>query len=508
MRFAWTGAIVLAFAVTGAGDAAQDLKVLDLLDVQDAASLNQPRRFNPVLTCNADLGFEKESSGKTWIKASLRKPDETSEQEFSAVFFEMDYAFVVPPFDERKVPDGTAEWINVWLGYDRFAFDYRNEEKEPVRAVVLIQDWFSWLSRNYDGLKAQPRPEGGQKELPQLYEEEVVLNPGAGTIEIGLRKPLWCNNKLKGLGLDNIKAFGICIKSPDKERVIRLNRFRLESKDKNAGVFTYPRKVACGKCARGFSDEYAPFCPFCGAAVASYTPIPKELPDLGGCVLLKPTDGARGTCNSGGGDNLVDRIMGSRGRQLIAHYDVYYNKPKGSAPPPARKRAPWESNFCFKFALGSEFAAKPKIRKATLWLQPGLRHKKEEEFRFSAKPWLPGLLVYAVAKEYHGWTGSTLSIRTLPPYEKLVYVSGQHPGSSTQNPKLRATDKEPPVLLPIDLTEYVREGVTRGDPTLSFTLKAFTPVAAVQDPHSLGHCFDFPGLEDPRGPFIAVELEK
>ena len=54
----------------------------------------------------------------------------------------------------------------------------------------------------------------------------------------------------------------------------------------------------------------------------------------------------------------------------------------------------------------------------------------------------------------------------------------------------------------------IYEEVSRGDPTLSFTLKAFTPFAATKDPQGMGHFIDFVGLEDPRAPVIAVELEK
>jgi hypothetical protein len=141
-------------------------------------------------------------------------------------------------------------------------------------------------------------------------------------------------------------------------------------------------------------------------------------------------------------------------------------------------------------------------------LSPGLKHQQEEGFRFTVKPWMPGLLIYTVRKDCREWTGSSLSLRTLPPYEKLVYVSGQHPGTALQSPKLRATDKEEPALLPIDLTEVVREAVAQGDRSLSFTLKCFTPIGAVKDPHSMGHFIDFAGFKDPRAPFIAVDLER
>jgi hypothetical protein len=73
---------------------------------------------------------------------------------------------------------------------------------------------------------------------------------------------------------------------------------------------------------------------------------------------------------------------------------------------------------------------------------------------------------------------------------------------------LRATDLEEPAVLPIDLTPYVREAVGRGEKTLSFTLQAFTPFGAMREPHGMGHCITFQGIDAPRAPFIAVELEK
>ena len=101
-----------------------------------------------------------------------------------------------------------------------------------------------------------------------------------------------------------------------------------------------------------------------------------------------------------------------------------------------------------------------------------------------------------------------MSWRTKPPLERLLYVSGQHPGACTQNPKLKATDKEAPEVFPIDLTPYVREAVARGEKTLSFTLKAFTPFGAMREPHGMGHCIMFQGIGTPGAPFIAVELGK
>jgi hypothetical protein len=503
MRMAILASIVLA------ASPAQQNKVLDVLDVRDPVSLIKPKRFNPVLTYNAALKLDVESS-PPWIKASFEKPDENSAQGFSAVFFETDYAAVLPPFDGRRIPDGTGEWINVWLGYDKFAFDYKNDEGEPLNATVLIQDWVSWLSAKHDGLKSVRTSGDKQTELPLLYEEEVILNPGAGTIEINLKKTMRCNDGAKGLGLDNIKAFGLCIK-PGRHRgtrVVGLNRFRLEGRDAAAGVFSYPEKVKCEKCGRGFTDEYAPYCPFCGAAVASYKEIPKEVPPAEGRILLRPTDGTRAALASGGGDDLSDQVLGSKGSALVAHYDVYYNRPMGSSPAPQRKRVVWEWSFTFKFALGAEFDAKPAVKNAVLWLSPGVKGKDDPASVFCKKPWFPGLLVYSHPKEFQGWTGSQVSWRTLPPFEKLIYVSGQHPGPATQSPKLKATDLEAPEVFPIDLTPYVREAVARGDRILSFTLKAFTPFGAHKEPHGMGHCFTFEGLEKPRGPFIAVELEK
>ena len=319
-----------------------------------------------------------------------------------------------------------------------------------------------------------------------------------------------CNDGAKGLGLDNIKAFGLCIKPGRSSgtRVVGLNRFRLEGRDASAGVFSYPEKVKCEKCGRGFTDEYAPFCPFCGAAVASHKRIPKELPPAEGRILLRPTDGAKAALGSGGGDDLSDKALGSKGNPLVAHYDVTYNRPMGSSPAPKRKGIFWEWNYCFKFALGADFDAKPGVRNATLWLSPGMKDKANPEFIFSVKPWLSGLLVYSHPKEFQGWTGSEVTWRTQPPFEKLLYVSGQHPASCTQNPKLKATDEEVLVVFPIDLTSYVREAVARGDKTLSFTLKAFTPFGAHKEPHGMGHFITFNGLGNPQAPVLAVELEK
>ena len=79
---------------------------------------------------------------------------------------------------------------------------------------LLVQDHVSWLPRKYDGLKIVGATERPQRELPQLYEEEVVLRPGVGTATIDLKKPLWTPGRAKGLALDDIKAFRLCVRSP------------------------------------------------------------------------------------------------------------------------------------------------------------------------------------------------------------------------------------------------------------------------------------------------------
>ncbi len=499
---------ILAWFVVAAFPAQQS-KVLDVLEVRDPVGVVRPKGFNPVLTYNASLKLDVESPDRSWIRASFEMPDATSAQGFSAVFFETDYAFALPPFDARRIPDGTGEWINVWLGYDKFAFDYKNEEAEPLKATVIIQDWVSWLSARHDGLRSVQPSEGRQTKLPPLYEEDVLLKPGVGTVEITLKKTMRCNDGTNPLRLDNIKAFGICANPGENrgKRVLGFNRFRLEGGNGRA-AFSYPETVKCEKCGKGFSDEYAPFCAFCGAAVTATRRIPKELPSPEGRILLRPIDGAQVALASGGGDDFSDKILGPKGRPQVSHYDVYYNRPMGSEPPPKRKAIHWEWNFCFKFALGTEFDAKPTVRNATLWLSPGANRKDDPAFDFCVKPWMPGLVVYSHPKEFQGWTGSQMTWRTMPPFEKLLYVSGQHPGACTQNPKLKATDKEEPAVLPIDLTPYVREAVARGEKTLSFTLKAFTPFGASREPHGMGHYIWFQGIGTPHAPVIAVELEK
>src|SRR5262249_29389914 len=158
-----------------------------------------------------------------------------------------------------------------------------------------------------------------------------------------LRKPMWTNQRDKGLGLDDVKAFGLCIKSPVGKTVIGVNRFRLAGKDRNAGVFRYPERVKCPGCGRATSDRYAPFCPFCGKEVRGYEPIPKGLPRFGrDHVLLKLIDAGGGGTNSGGGDDTSERIAGPQGGLSIRHYDVYYNRAKGTPPVPERKKIQWE----------------------------------------------------------------------------------------------------------------------------------------------------------------------
>jgi hypothetical protein len=501
--------IVLTLTLaTAASASGQNGKTLMLLDVQDAAAVKQPKGFNPVLTYNAQLDLvHDDRADRQWVNVSFNKPSEDAKHAFSAVFFENSYEYVIPPFDERRFPDGGPEWPNVWLGYDRLTFDYRNTATEPIRTTVLIQDWISWLPVKYDGLTVANPLEQKQTELPQLYEEEVVLQPGAGTAAIELKKPLWTNNRAKGLGLDNVKAFGLCLKSPAEKVVLGVNRFRLESKDAGAGVFRYPERAKCEACGRATSDRYAPFCPFCGAERKEHAPIPKALPQFGNdVVLVKAIDGGGGGHNNGGGGDVSDKIAGPSGSQAIRHYDVYYNRTKGSTPIPDRKRVQWEYRYQLKFAIGSEFKDKPRIKRATLWLSSALKLKDQPEPVFCQKPWMPGVLAFSINDSYQGWDGKQMTFHTTSPYERLIYVGGQHPSSALQNPQWRVPGHEARTCLPLEITEHVQEAIDGGKETFTIALKAFTPFGAIKDPHSLGHTMNFYALGHEKSAVIAVEM--
>jgi hypothetical protein len=480
--------------------AAEDPKVLSLVDVDSTT-----RGFDRVVRYNAELQL----SGRPWYDLVFQEPGKDSPYAFSAVWFEIGYQSVVPPLDGRRIPDGSRDWPNVWLGYDRLMFDYRLDRNESITVTVLIQDWVSWLPTRYDGLAIVDPAAKPQIELPQLYEEEIVLMPGTGTATIDLRRPLWCNNRKKGLSLDDVKAFGICLRRPAGTTTIGLNRFRLEGGRPDAGTFAYPHLVRCEKCGGGFSDRYAPFCPFCGTEMRDHLPISSGVPKFGDPVVVLPLiDAGGGGGNSGGGDDTSEKAAGSKGSQAVRHYDVYYNRAVGTPPVPERKRPQWEYRYQLKFGLGDELAAKPKIKRALLWLRSSLKIKEREEPVFCQKPWLPGLAAFAIPAAYDNWRGDQLTLATTPPYERLIYLSGQHPGPATQNPKLRTTDKPPPNDLPLDITEYVRQVVDEGRKTFSIGLKGFTPFSAAHEPHGLGHTMNFYAMGHEKSAVIVVELEK
>lgn len=502
-------AVVLGFACSDSAPlVAQENKVSGLLEFRAAEQLAQPKRFNPVLTYNARLIFKPDNSDKPWIDVTFHRPDGAAQYAFSAVIFETSYEYVTAPLDERRIPDGGAEWPNVWLGYDRFMFDYRNDENAPLKVTVLIQDFVSWLPKKYDGLEVV-RAQRPQAELPQLYEEEIVLQPGEGTAAIDLKKPLWTNNRAKGLSLDNIKAFGLCIKSPARKVVIGVNRFRLESADRSAGVWRSPKRVHCPKCGQGFSDPYAPFCPFCSGEMSKHEQTPHELPSFGKeFILVKAIDGGGGGSSDGGGGDTCDVAAGPIGSKAIRHYDVYYNRPKGTPPLPERKRVQWQYRYQLKFALGDEFARKPKIKRATLWVAASLNLKDHPEIVFCQKPWLPGVVIFSINEAYDDWQGTALTFATTPAYEKLIYVGGQHTGPATQNPKLRIEGHPAANCLPMEITGHVQDMIDSGRKTFSIALKAYTPAGAAKDPHGMGHTMNFFGIGHEKCPVIAVELDQ
>jgi hypothetical protein len=529
---------------------AQEVKVLELLKVGGIAEAKQFPGFFPTSACNAAVGVEEDPAG-AWITVAFDKPGRDAKQMFSAVLFEVDYTRAVEPFDWRKAPDGTAEWPNVWTGYDTFAFDYDNPQKEAVTVRVLLQDYVSWYHTDVDGLARSKYVGPQQKYLPQMYQEDVELKPGRGRVTIDLRRAMWTSttppevesrekvpwgmsvlsrsSQKKGLELLDMRAFGLCNPSPEKKLTVKVNNFRLEARDRNAGVITWPEKTTCAKCGGKTSDRYAPFCPFCGAEIKDslYSELlKKKVPAASDHTVIVPAVAAAGGGSSTGGS----KGLMSYGRDTITvhHYDVNYNKPKGSQVP--KLNSIWEARYYLKFEPGKEFDRKPAVKSATLWIfgskDFNVPKGKENEPRFAwlnpkygipimfaGKTWLPGLLVFAVDRQYNDWDPK-MNWVTMPPLGKLIYVSGQYPGRCTQlygRKKFTAATlgKESPRWLCLDITEYLKETTAAGDKAFTLGLKAFTPFGAMRDPHPLGHCFSGSGLvrDENLRPRIIVELE-
>src|SRR4030095_6073470 len=119
----------------------------------------------------------------------------------------------------------------------------------------------------------------------------------------------------------------------------------------------------------------------------------KELPQFGAeSVFIRAIDGGGGGSSDGGGGDTCDVVAGPKGSKALRHYDVYYNRPKGTPPIPVRKKVQWDYRYQLKFALGDDLAGKPKIKRATLWLTASLQLKDYPELVFCQKPWLPGVL--------------------------------------------------------------------------------------------------------------------
>ena len=490
---------------------------LDLLTFKAAADIQRPKGFYPVLAYNADLKFDA-AGDQSWLNVTFAPPAPEAKEKFAAVFFEFDYAAAVEPFDSRQAPDGSADWPNVWLGWDALVFDYDNRETTPITATVLIQDWVSWYCPKYDGLvAAEAKPpqsapatakSGGALpglggNLPQLYEEEVTLKPGRGTVSIDLkRRPLWTNNKKKGLSLDDVRAFGLCLKDPAGKASVNVNNFRLTGSSPSAGVLKpLLERVKCEKCGKSTSDVYAPFCPFCGGEAKGYQPIPAEMPSFASKTVIPATSGGGGKTHGGGGGDATDESQG-RSAVFIAHYDAFYDQAKGAGKVD-RRGGHWEWRYYLSFQLGDEVKDPSKIKKAELWL---FAAKPKEAF--NEKPWGPGVLLFEVAPCYAPEDLAKINWMSMPPFERLLYVSGQHPGSATQDPKLKTTPLPAPKWLPMDITEAVREAAGREDKTLLLGLKAFTASGASHEPHSMGHYLTAGGPLTPgdRKPKLVLEM--
>jgi hypothetical protein len=486
------------FCLACAAASAEDAHSLPLLSFQAASDVEHPNNFYPTLSYNASLALES-ADNRSWLKASFAVPDAAATFPHAGIFFEFDHATVVPPLDFRGIPDGSAAWPNVWLGWDRFAFDYRNLDAEPIVATVLIQDWVSWLNQKYDGLTGVP------DGLPQMYEQEVTLAPGSGTVTIDLAKrPLWTNTGTKGLDLEDIRAFGLCVKSPKRAATVLLDGFRLEGGRPDAGVMDcLVLRKTCGACGRRFSDVYAPNCVFCGAEIADHQHLPDEFPTFpASATVLGATAIGGGFTSRGAGAPTLDQRATWKTIH-IAHYDIHYGRDKGGRPIPRRGPPVWEWRYFLRFSLGEDFAAKPTVRKAALWLFPPVGADE-----LSPKPWNPGLALFAVDSSYNDWDPTRMCWLAMPPYERLIFLSGQHPSTSSQVVS-RKVSETCTRWMPFDITEHVQAVITRGERSFTLGLKAFTPFAARTNPHVYGHCFLAGGTApaNERSPKLVIERE-
>ncbi|MBN1830430.1 MAG: zinc ribbon domain-containing protein [Deltaproteobacteria bacterium] len=531
-----------------AGEAAKEL---ELLKVTKASDAKQIPGFFPTSACNATVNIDTDKA-ETWLSIDFTKPVKDAKQLFSAVLFEFDYTRAAMPFNWREAPDGTKEWPNVWTGYDAFVFDYENPEKTPVKIKVLLQDYVSWYHTDIDGLVRSKYVGAQQKYLPQMYQKDVELNPGKGRVHINLRNPMWTtqtpaedksaeeemvpygqsklsrSSQKKGVELLDMWAFGLCNPSPEKELTVKVNHFRLEASDKNAGVITWPERATCPKCGRKISDRYAPFCPFCGVEMKDHLYpelLKKTMPVASDHTIIIPTIAAAGGASSNGGSKAM--ISKGDDNLRVFHYDINYNKPKG--PQVQKLKDIWEGRYYLKFDLDKKINDQSKVKNATLWIfgspprvpdgqenQPQwawMNPKNGKPICFSEKIWLPGLLVFAVDKEYNDWDPK-MNWVTMPPLGKLIYMSGQYPGHHTQlhwRKDLIAPTlgKEATRWLCMDITDYIKEIAAEDQKTITLGLKGFTPFGASTHPHDLGHYLSGSGLvrDKELHPKIVVELE-
>jgi hypothetical protein len=472
-------------------------KTVELLKAEDMDRSGVATNFFPPLTGHAKL-----TVAAPWMNVEFEPIEPGATEQRAYVVFEFNYSSAVQAFEWRQIPDGTASWPNVWLGYDAFSFDYQNPGPQPVKATVWIQDYASWLvdaKREYDPQKDVPVP----CFTTPAYEQEVELAPGTGKIAIPLSKTMWTSNPRKGLALGDVRSFGMYLKSPVKKTEIAFTKFRLEAKDPKAGVFEFPAKVTCTKCASKFSDQYAPYCPFCGEEMKDCLPTPQAPPTASKtCIVLDAADGGGGAMNSGGGHNISSNPPEG---MAISHYDMQYNDPKGKKPV-ARKSIPWDSRYYLKFKIDDLPKTAEEIKSATLRLF-GSNDTYRNGF-FNEKPWNAALVLYSVNSEFDNWDGRQLCWATMPPFEKVIFVGGQYPGPAAKHPVYKVSDKEGVKSLSADITEYVQEAKRAGRKTITIGMAVFTPFGAMKNPHALGHYLSMtpPAPIDPKSPKLSIEV--
>jgi len=407
----------------------------------------------------------EEQDKAAWLKLSF------SEKKYSLAYYYIprsDFEY----YGEKKTGSALINMAapeNIWTGYDSLNFYYINPSKQNILVKFWVLDRgsiasFCDFNEMMKVLLTAETPDADPKYL-QMGEVAVTLKPGAGKASIKLTEDILTVDKRRVIDLSDVRA--IAFRGNGKEDTLYVNNLRLEGASASAGSFPGPVfQVICPKTGRGYSDAFAPLCPFCGEKSHKIDGSNKD-PVFSSKGLrinaeVSESYGPRG----GGGNDQTEKQNEAIG---VAHYDDGF----------------WEYRCLLQFKLAGKLIPGTKIKKAELRLSVKAA---------VGKPFYPVFQIYSVPERFKSDGKNKTVWNNQPPADKLLFVSGVYEGADF------------PRWFCFDVTDYMKEKIRQN---AVFQLRAAISASTYTSPHPLGHYtnFDEGSADASKKPCLYIETE-